>query len=65
MKASFSLERVVTGWRQSNTTGKMLREKVVVRQFARANNAILGGDFPPLHITETADDIELENEAKQ
>jgi len=31
VEASFSLGRDVIGWRQSNTTGKTLREKVVVR----------------------------------
>jgi hypothetical protein len=32
--ASFSLGRDVISWRQSKTTGKTIREKVVVRQFA-------------------------------
>ena len=34
VKASVSLGRDVIGWRQSKTTGKTLREKLVVRQFA-------------------------------
>jgi len=34
MEASFSLGRDVIGWRQSQTTGEALREKVIVRQFA-------------------------------
>jgi len=46
--ASFSLGRDVIEWRQSKTTGKTLREKVVVRQFSRANNGILAGTDPEL-----------------
>jgi hypothetical protein len=34
VEASFSLGRNFIGWRQSQTTGETLREKVVVRQFA-------------------------------
>jgi hypothetical protein len=41
--ASFSLGRNVIEWRHSKSTGETLREKVVVRQFARANNGILAG----------------------
>jgi len=43
VEASFSLGRDVIGWRQSKTTGEILWEKVVVRQYARANNGILAG----------------------
>jgi len=32
VEASFSLGRDVVGWRQSKTTGKTLREKVIIRQ---------------------------------
>jgi len=41
LEANSSLGHDVIGWRQSKTTGKTHREKVVVRQFARANNGIL------------------------
>jgi len=41
VEASFSLGRDVIGWRQSKTTGETLREKVIVRQFARANNGTM------------------------
>jgi hypothetical protein len=34
VEASFSLGRNIIGWRQSKTTGKTLRNKVVDRQFA-------------------------------
>jgi len=44
VEASFSLGRDVIGWRQLKTTGETLREKVVVRQFAGANNCLLAGD---------------------
>jgi hypothetical protein len=46
VEASFSLGRDVIGWRQSITTGETLREKVIVRQFAQANNGILAGTDP-------------------
>jgi hypothetical protein len=39
-EASFSLGQDVIGRRQSKTTGETLWKKVVVRQFARANNRI-------------------------
>jgi len=48
VEASFSLGRDVIGWRQSKTTGETLRTKVVVRQFAQANNGILAGTDPEL-----------------
>ena len=38
VEASFSLGPDVIGWGQSETTGETLRDTVVVRQFARANN---------------------------
>jgi len=41
VEASFSLGRDVIGWRQSKPSGESLREKVVIRQFARAINEIL------------------------
>jgi hypothetical protein len=40
VEASFSLSRDDIGWRHSETTGETLWEKVVARQFARANNGI-------------------------
>jgi hypothetical protein len=38
VEASFSLGQDVIGWRQSKTAGETHREKVVIRQFARAIN---------------------------
>ena len=44
VEASFSLGRDVVSWRHSKTTGKTLREKVVVKLFAWTNNKILAGE---------------------
>jgi hypothetical protein len=65
VEASFSLGRDVIGWRQSKTTGETLREKVVVRQFARANSGLLAGDDPVLDPNSTDDDMELKREAEE
>jgi len=64
-EASFSLGRDVIGWRQSKTTGETLCEKVVVRQFARANNAILAGTDPELDTMNTENDLEMKKEAEE
>jgi hypothetical protein len=64
VEASFSLRRDVIGWRQSKSTGETFHEKVVVRQYARANNRILAGDNPVLDTTEAEYDIELKREAE-
>jgi len=52
-EAIFSVGRDVIGWWQSKTTGEILREKVVVRQFARANEWILAGTVPEFDTTTT------------
>jgi len=65
VEASFSLGRDVIGWRQSKTTGETLREKVIVRQFARANNGILAGTDPELDTTNTENDLEMKKEAEE
>jgi len=65
VEASFPLGRDVIGWRQSKTTGETLREKVVVRQFARANNRILAGTDPELDTTNTENDSEMKKEAEE
>jgi len=56
VEASFSLGRNFNGWGQSKTTGATLREKVVGRQFAQANNRILAGTDPELDTTNTEND---------
>jgi len=65
VEASFSLRRDVIGWRQSKTTGETLREKVIVRQFARANNGMLVGDCEALDSVETQNDLELKKETEE
>jgi len=65
VEASFSLGRDVIGWRQSKTTGETLREKVVVRQFARANNGLLAGDDPVLDSNSTDNAMEMKREAEE
>jgi len=65
VEASFSLAWDVIGWRQSKTTGKTVRKKVVIRQFARANNGILAGTDPELDTTNTENNSDLKKEAKE
>jgi len=65
VEAISSLGRDVIGWRQSTTTGETLREMVVVRQYAQANNGILAGDDPVLDRSETDNDLELKREAEE
>jgi len=64
-EASFSLGPDGIGWRQSITTGETLKEKVVVRQFAPANNGILAGDCAALDTRETESDLELKQGAEE
>jgi len=65
VEASFSHGQDVIGWRQSKTTGGTLHEKVVVTQFARANNGILAGTDPELDTTNTENDSEMNKEAEE
>jgi len=64
VEARLSLGRDVIGRRQSKTTGETLGERVVVRQFARANNGILAGTDPELDIMNTENDSEMIKEAE-
>jgi hypothetical protein len=64
VEASFSFGQDVIGWRQSKTTGETLREKVIVRQFARANNGILADTDPELDTMNTDKDSEMKKEAE-
>jgi len=65
VEASFSVGRHVIGWRQSKTTDETIREKVVVRHFARANRGLLGGDNPALDPDCTDNDMEMKREAEE
>jgi hypothetical protein len=65
VETSFSLGRDVIGWRQSKTTGETLREKVIVRQFARANNGILVCTDRELDTAHTENNSEMKKEAEE
>jgi len=65
VEASFSLGWDDSGCRQSKTTGETLREKVVVRQFARPNNENLPGTDPELDNANTESDSEMQKEAEE
>jgi len=65
VEASFSLGRDVIGWRQSKTTGETLRDRVVVRQFVRADNRILSDNCATLDIAETENDLEMMKEVEE
>ena len=58
MEASFSRGRDVIGWKQSKPSGDSVCEKVIVRQFARANN-------PVSHTTNTEYNSEINTEAEE
>jgi len=64
VESRFSLGRDVIGWRQSKTTGDTLHKKVVVRQFARANNRILAREETEPDMTNTETDSEMKKEAE-
>ena len=65
VEAYFSLGRDVIGWRQSKTTGKTLHEKVIVRQFTRANNGMLAGPDPEFDTTNTENHPEMRKEVEE
>jgi hypothetical protein len=65
VEARGSLARDVIGWMQTNTTGETILEKVIVKQFAWANNGVLTGDHPALHTTSTDNDMEMKREEQQ
>jgi len=65
VKAGFHLQWDIIGWRQSKTSGEMLREKVVVRQFAWANNWILARNCAALDTAETENTLELKKEMEE
>jgi len=65
VEASCSLGRDVFGWRQLTTTRETLAKKVVVRQFAQANNWTLAGTDPELDTTMTENNSEMKKEADE
>jgi len=64
-EASFYLGRDVIGGRQSWTTAETFCEKVVVTQFARANNGILACPDLELDTTNTENDTEMKKEVEE
>ena len=64
LEASSSLGRDVIGWWQSEIAGKTLREQVVVRQFAQANNGIVVGADRELDTMNTGKDSAMKQEAE-
>jgi len=65
VEAGFSLGWDVNGWRQSRTTSETIRDEDVVRQFAWANNRILGGDCAGLFTASADNNLELKKEAEK
>jgi hypothetical protein len=65
VEASFSLRQAGYAWRQSKTTGEILREKFIIRQFSRANNGILAGTDRELDTRNTENDLEMKKEAEE
>jgi len=65
LEASFSLWRDVVGWRPSKTTAETLEQIVIVRQYARANNGTLAGNYPVLDRSESDNHSELKREAEE
>jgi len=61
----FPLGRNVIGWRQSKTTGVARGKKVIVKKSSRANEGILSGDNSVSDMTDTENDSEMENVAKE
>jgi len=62
---SSSHRRDVIGWRQSITTGGTLREKVVLRWFAQADNRILAGNDPVLDSNSPDNVMEMKREVEE
>jgi len=65
MEASVSLGRDNIGWTQSRATGEMLRERVIMTQFAWAIKGILACVCAALDNMETEKDLELKNAAEE
>jgi len=65
VEASVSIGCGVIGWRESETTGEILGEKALLRQFPPANNGILAGDDPALDMTITENDLEMNWEVEK
>jgi hypothetical protein len=65
VEASFSRGQDVIGWRQSKNTGEPFRKKVVLRQFSRANIAILAAIGPELDTANADNASEMKKVAEE
>jgi len=65
VEVSFSFGRDGIGWRQSKTTGRTIREKVVVTHFTPSNNRILGGSHPEWEKWNTENDSEMKKDSER
>jgi hypothetical protein len=63
--ASHSLGRADVGWKESKTTGETLRQKVVVREFTRANTGTLVGDNPSSDARNTENNSEMKKQVEE
>jgi hypothetical protein len=65
VEASCSLGRDDIGWRQSQTTGETLCEKVIVWEFASATNWILACADHEMDTTNTENDLQRKQHVEQ
>ena len=65
VEATFSVGRDLIRWRQLKTTGKTIRKKLVVRQFAGANSRLLAGDDAVLYPDSTGNDMVMKRVAEE
>jgi hypothetical protein len=65
VEASCSLGRDDIGWRQSQTTGETLCEKVIVWEFALATNGILACADQEMDTTNTENDLQRKQHVEQ
>jgi hypothetical protein len=65
VEASISFGQDDIGWRQSKTTAETLRNRVVVREFAQANNGILAGTDPEWDTMNSDNDSEVKKAAEE
>jgi hypothetical protein len=64
VEASFLIARDVICWRQSKSSGEMLGEEVVLKQFSIAYNRILVHDYTALDSIETELKLALKRDAE-
>jgi len=65
VKASFSIGWGDIGKRQSKTTARTLHERVIVSQFAEANDGIFAGNDAALDTTNTWNELEIKSKVEE